>query len=102
MTLSPDEQRDLGEIGRILSRDDELRAVAGLFAGPPRVHRRTARRRTVRHGKSVGTVVAVLAAVVAFATGCVVAAMNGPVPIAAGTLLVLCSAALLVAVFVRH
>ncbi|HEX5404554.1 MAG TPA: hypothetical protein VFX16_19880 [Pseudonocardiaceae bacterium] len=98
MTLSPDEQRDLGEISRSLSRDEELRAVADLFAGPPQVH--IGAQPVPRH-RGGGAIVAVLAAVVAFATGCVVAAMTGPGPIAVGTLLVLCSAALLVAVLVR-
>jgi hypothetical protein len=92
MGLSPDERRELGELNRILSRDAELAAVARLFAEPP----------GTRHRGQLGVVVAVLAAALAFASGCVVAAVGGPASVVAGTLLVLCSAAIPVTVLVRR
>ena len=98
MTLSPDEQRDLGEINRILSHDEELSALANLFAEQPARSAPTVR----RHGGHPGTAVAVLAALTAFVAGCLTAAGGEPGQITAGALLVLCSAAIVVAVLVRH
>jgi DUF3040 family protein len=96
MTLSPDERRNLGKIGRALSRDRELLAVANLFAQPPAPPQRVQLR--VRRRGYPGTIVAVLVAVLAFIAGCLVASVNGPWSVTAGTLLVLCSAMILTAV----
>jgi hypothetical protein len=101
MTLSPDERRDFGEISRILSSDKDLFALAHLFAEQPAPPGFGAQP-TAHHRTYLGAVVALCAAVVAFVAGCVVATGNGSLAIASGALLVLCSAAILAAVLVRH
>lgn len=102
MTLSPDEQRRLGEINRTLAGDTELSAVAHLFAQPPAPPRPQHRSTPPAAAHQRGTVVAILAAVLTFGAGCVVSSEGGPGPITIGTLLVLCSAAILSTVLVRH
>lgn len=106
MTLSPDERRDLRQIGRILSRDKELFAVTNLFAQPLvppwLAHLRAEEHQTTRRGRHLGAAAAVLAAAVLLLAGCLVGSTDRPGPIAAGVVLVLCSAAVLVAVLVRY